>query len=82
MWVPEVEKLVEKVVTPELSVALPNVVLASIKVTEPLAVVGLTLAVKVTLWPMLTKLLEALSVVLDDVNALTVSLTDEEVLLA
>ena len=46
--VPRLREVVCHVATPEASVAVPSVVPPSLNVTEPVAVAGVTVAVKVT----------------------------------
>ena len=56
-------KLVVSVATPELSVAVPSVVLPFLKVMVPVAVEGLTVAVSTVLAPTATGLTELVRVV-------------------
>ena len=67
--------------TPELSVAVPSVVLPFLKVMVPVAVLGVTLAVSTVFAPTATGLTDEVSTVLL-VARLTVSLTADEVLVA
>jgi len=61
--VPAVANDVESVATPELSVPVPSEVVPSRKVTVPVAVEGETVAVNVTLAPVVTDVGEAVSAV-------------------
>ena len=75
-------KLVLRVAVPPLRVPLPMAVPPSRKVTVPVDADGFTLALSVTAWPVLTLLLEVLSVTLVLMGALTTSLTWFDVLAA
>jgi hypothetical protein len=81
--VPAVENDVASVAFPELSVPVPSEVAPSMKVTVPVAVVGETDAVSVTLVPVATDVAEDVSVVVVAVSVVvTVMLTALEVLVA
>ena len=75
--------MVDRVATPELRVPVPSVVLPSLKVTVPVAVLGLTVAVSTVAWAVvdgLTDELRAVDVLTLPLEAVTVSVTAEEVL--
>jgi hypothetical protein len=79
--VPAVENEVARVALPELSVPVPSEVVPSRKVTVPVAVEGVTVAVSVTLTPVATDVEEAVSAVVVAVSVeVTVMLTAGEVL--
>ena len=81
--VPAVENEVARVALPELSVAVPSEVVPSRKVTVPVAVEGVTVAVSVTVAPVATDVGEAVSAVVVAVSVeVTVMLTAGEVLVA
>ena len=66
--VPAVENEVASVALPELSVPVPSEVVPSMKVTVPVAVEGVTVAVSVTLVPVATDVAEEVSAVVVAVN--------------
>jgi hypothetical protein len=81
--VPAVENEVARVALPELSVAVPSEVVPSRKVTVPVAVEGVTVAVSVTVAPVATDVGEAVSAVVVAVSVeVTVMVTALEVLAA
>jgi len=69
-WVPEVNVDVEKVATPEASVAVPITAPPSRNCTLPVAVEGVTVAVSVTAWPGFEGLV--LEVIATDEDAFTI----------
>ena len=81
LFEPAALKLVVKVARPELSVAVPSVVLPLLKVMVPVAVLGVTVAVSTVFAPTLTGLTDELRVVVLAMR-LTVWLTAAEVLVA
>ena len=72
--------MVESVATPALNVPVPSAVAPDMKVTVPVAAVGETVAVSVTLAPTLGVVVDAVSTVVVAVLALAVTETAGEVL--
>ena len=68
LWVPTARVEVGRVATPPLRPAVPSTVKPSRKVTLPVAVLGVTVAVNVTDWSATDGLGEEVRVVVDEVS--------------
>lgn len=79
-WAPDVLKLVLSVALPLLKLAVPRTVVPSLKVTVPVAAVGVTVAVKAVDWPTPDGFTDEVKAVVVDVEVETVTETALEVL--